>query len=259
MLRPRLTYYNIGGGVVAFSTTRHGGVSKDSYGEFNINPYCGDTPEAVSENREALANELGIQPDHIVLPHQTHGTGIYGIVPDFFLLSTEQRRASLDGVDGMLTDMRGVCIGVSTADCIPVLLYDEEHHAVGAVHSGWRGTVKGIVAKAVREMGRQFHTDVHKLRAVVGPGISLENFEVGDEVYDEFASTGFDMSHMARKYEKWHIDLPKCCRAQLIETGVSPRNIQMADVCTYSQVDDYFSARRLGIASGRIFTAIMIR
>ena len=159
----------------------------------------------------------------------------------------------------MLTDMRGVCIGGSTADCIPVLLYDEEHHAVGAVHSGWRGTVKGIVAKAVREMGRQFHTDVHKLRAVVGPGISLENFEVGDEVYDEFASTGFDMSHMARKYEKWHINLPECCRIQLIDTGVSPQNIQMANVCTYSQVDDYFSARRLGIASGRIFTAIMIR
>ncbi len=259
MLKPWLTYYDIGGGVAAFSTTRHGGVSKDSYGGFNINPYCGDALEAVSENREALANELGIQPDHIVLPHQTHGAVIHRIEPDFFLLNTEQRQALLDGVDGMLTDMRGVCIGVSTADCIPVLLYDGEHHAVGAVHSGWRGTVKGIVAKAVREMGRQFHADVHKLRAVVGPGISLANFEVGDEVYDEFASAGFNMSRMARKYEKWHINLPECCRIQLIDTGVSPQNIQMANVCTYSQVDDYFSARRLGIASGRIFTAIMIR
>lgn len=259
MISPRLTFYNIGNGVTAFSTTRHGGVSKDSYGEFNINPYCGDTLEAVSENREALAVELGIQSDRILLPHQTHGAEIRKIHTDFFSLPIEQRQEWLDGVDGILTDMQGVCIGVSTADCIPVLLYDEEHHAVGALHSGWRGTVRGIVAKAVREMGAQFHVDAHNLKAVIGPGISLENFEVGDEVYEEFAGAGFDMSRVARKYEKWHIDLPECCRIQLIDMGVSSQNIQMAGVCTYSHVDDYFSARRLGIASGRIFTAIMIR
>lgn len=73
MPSPRLAPYHIGEGVVAFSTTRHGGVSKGCYGEFNINAYCGDAPEAVHENREALACELGIQSDHIVLPHQNHG------------------------------------------------------------------------------------------------------------------------------------------------------------------------------------------
>lgn len=258
MPSPRLAPYHIGEGVVAFSTTRHGGVSKGCYGEFNINAYCGDAPEAVHENREALACELGIRSDRIVLPHQNHGTGILGIAPDFFSMSTEQRQASLEGIDGLMTNMRGVCIGVSTADCIPVLFYDEEHHAMGAVHSGWRGTVKGIVAKGVREMGRLFHTDVRHLKVVIGPGISLANFEVGDEVYDEFSRAGFDMTRLACRQGKWHIDLPGCCRVQLIQEGVRAQHIQMVDICTYAHTDDYFSARRLGIASGRIFTAIMI-
>jgi YfiH family protein len=148
---------------------------------------------------------------------------------------------------------------VSTADCIPVLLYDEDHHAACAVHSGWRGTVQYIVLKAVAEMREAYSSDPQKLKAIIGPGISLENFEVGPEVYEQFASNGFDMSLVARKYEKWHIDLPECCRIQLIGAGVSPQNIQKADVCTYSHADDYFSARRLGIQSGRIFTAIMLQ
>ena len=129
---------------------------------------------------------------------------------------------------------------------------------MGAVHSGWRGTVKGIVAKGVREMGRLLHTDVRHLKVVIGPGISLANFEVGDEVYDEFSRAGFDMTRLACRQGKWHIDLPGCCRVQLIQEGVRAQHIQMVDICTYAHTDDYFSARRLGIASGRIFTAIMI-
>jgi len=259
MIEPVLTYYELGDAVKAFSSSRHGGVSEGNYGRFNINEYCGDAPEAISENRNALSVSLKIDVDHIIMPHQTHGISLREIGPEFFSLPEKVKQMLLEGVDGLLTSMSGVCIGVSTADCIPVLLYDEEHHAVCAVHSGWRGTVQYIVLKAVAEMRQAYCSNPQKLKAVIGPGISLENFEVGTEVYEQFASNGYDMSRVARKYEKWHIDLPECCRIQLIGAGVSPHNIQMADICTYSHADDYFSARRLGTLSGRIFTAIMLK
>jgi hypothetical protein len=97
----------------------------------------------------------------------------------------------LEGMDALITDVTGVCIGVSTADCIPVLLYDEVHHAAAAIHAGWRGTVKRIAAKAVESMRDSFGTHPEELKAVIGPGISLDAFEVGDEVYDQFQEEGF--------------------------------------------------------------------
>ena len=91
----------------------------------------------------------------------------------------------------------------------------------------------------------------------IGPGISLDSFEVGDEVYEAFVSAGFEMDSISRHYEKWHIDLPECNRQQLIAAGVPAGNISVLDVCTVKQSDTFFSARRLGIQSGRIFTGII--
>ena len=149
-------------------------------------------------------------------------------------------------------------MGVSTADCIPVLLYDAAHHACCAVHAGWRGTVKRIVQKAVEAMFQVYGSQPSEIQAVIGPGISLRNFEVGDEVYQQFEEAGFDMQLIARRYGKWHIDLWEANRLTLLATGVKADRIQLSGICTYDRVDDFFSARRLGIHSGRIFTAIMM-
>lgn len=158
----------------------------------------------------------------------------------------------------MMTAERGVCIGVSTADCIPVLLYDKVNNAAAAVHAGWRGTVQRIVEKVFHHMECAFGTRSADVIAVIGPGISLKNFEVGDEVYEAFKAQDFNMRLIARRYAKWHIDLPLCNRLQLECVGVPQQAIQMTGICTYDHVDDYFSARRLGTASGRIFTGIML-
>ena len=256
--KPQLLSYDMPSGVMAFSTTRHGGVGQGPYSSFNINRYCGDEPAAVSANTEALADILGISPDHILMPHQIHEAAFRIVGPDFFSLQPSTRDMVLEGVDGIMTSVPGVCVGVSTADCIPVLLYDAVHHAVCAVHAGWRGTVQHITMKAVSEMRVAFGSDASMLRAVIGPGISLESFEVGQEVYEEFAQAGFDMDKVARFYDKWHIDLPECNRQQLIASGVMAENIQMAGIDTFTATDDFFSARKLGKDSGRIYTAIMI-
>lgn len=255
---PVLTYYNMGDGVVAFSTTRHGGCGNGYYAAFNINEYCGDAPGAVRINRETLATVLGIGEERIVVPRQTHGIEVRNVDSLLVGKPEAERKTCLDGVDAVMTVERGLCVGVSTADCIPVLLYDMERHAVCAVHAGWRGTVARIVQKAVAEMSKVFMTEPSMLRAVIGPGISLDCFEVGDEVYDRFVCEGFDMGQMSVRKDKWHIDLPKCNLMQLEEMGVDVANVLMSGICTYKSVKDYFSARRLGVRSGRIYSGIMM-
>ena len=259
MIQPQLDYYDMGMGVTAFSSTRHGGFSKGSYASFNINRYCGDQEEDICNNRTALCQLLGVSDDCLIMPHQVHLTKTIQIDKRFLALETFERQEVLEGVDALMTDLRGVCIGVSTADCIPVLLYDREHHAVCAIHAGWRGTVKRIVINAVEAMENTYHTRPQQLKAQIGPGISLDSFEVGDEVYEAFQQEGFDMSAISERKGKWHINLPACNGQQLISAGVLPENIARSPICTMKQSADYFSARSLGINSGRIFTGILLK
>lgn len=249
MSNPVLTYYDLGLHAVAFSTTRHGGVSEGNYAAFNINRYCGDEAGHIAQNLHALATLLDIPDNHIVMPHQVHGVEVRRI--------DCPQQEIIEGVDAVMTDVPQLCIGVSTADCIPIIIYDEAHHAACAVHAGWRGTVQRIVRVAVEAMCKAYGSVPSQMKAVVGPGISLESFEVGNEVYQQFADAGFDMSAISRHYAKWHIDLPMCNRLQLEDAGIT--DIYMSNICTYQQASDYFSARRLGINSGRIFTAVMMR
>ena len=165
-MEPELEQYNFGDDIVAFSTTRHGGVSKGNYAELNINPYCGDDPKDVSANLKTLCDALEITTDHLILPHQTHQTVCRAITPEYFDLSNEKRKEYLEGVDAVMTDMPKVCVGVSTADCIPLLYYDTEHKAIAAVHAGWRGTLAGIATKALEAMAKQYGTQPGKVRTV---------------------------------------------------------------------------------------------
>lgn len=267
MTAPKLSFYDLAAGVTAFSTTRHGGYSSGNYGEFNINEYCGDNANDIAMNRKALAQELSVAEENIIMPHQTHGVEVRQIAKDFLALPYNIRKMILEGVDAVMTNVGGVCIGVSTADCIPILLFDSEHKAACAVHAGWRGTVARIVMKAVNDMRLAYKTNPANMKAVIGPGISLDAFEVGNEVYEEFANANFQMENISKQMKvngsdfeyKWHIDLKECNRQQLLQCGIKEENIQVSDICTYNNADDYFSARRLGTDSGRIYTGIMIK
>ncbi|MDD5862093.1 MAG: peptidoglycan editing factor PgeF [Prevotella sp.] len=258
-MAPELLYYSLGASVTAFSTTRQGGVSEGNYGSFNINAYCGDTVFAIQRNRKLLAETLHISDDHIIMPHQVHHAVNHIIDPTFLALSADKQTAALEGIDSLTTDIPGICIGISTADCVPVLLYDPVHHASAAIHAGWRGTVQRIVEHTVQTMQTTYHTDPHDLHAVIGPCISLDAFEVGQEVYDAFAAEGFEMKKIARHYKKWHIDLPVCNWLQLEHTGVLAKNIILSGICTYNSSDRFFSARKLGQQSGRIYTGIILK
>lgn len=268
---PTLHTYQLADGVTAFSTTREGGVSEGNYGTFNINAYCGDAPEHIAQNRQLLCETLGIATHQLVMPHQVHGVEVRQIGAEFISLPENIRQMILEGVDAVITDQPNICIGVSTADCIPVLLYDPAHHAAAAIHAGWRGTLQRIVVKTIATMRMTFQTDPAQLHAVIAPGISLDSFEVGDEVYQQFEEAAFDMEAIAEQFPnpnrkeisdpplKWHINLPQCNAIQLQETGIPQEHIIQTGICTFKEYERFFSARRLGINSGRIFTGILLK
>lgn len=256
---PILDYYDLSPSVTAFNTTRCGGVSRGEYGGFNINRYCGDDEACIKSNLEMLGRELNVKAGNIIMPHQTHDCEVRQIGGEFLTLPDTVKAKMLEGVDALTTNVRDICIGVSTADCIPIIIYDPEHHAAATVHAGWRGTVKRIAQKAIASMRLSYQSQPQDIVAVIGPGISLEAFEVGDEVYNEFTSAGFDMSAISQHKDKWHIDLKECNLQQLVQSGISKENITVSDICTFNTSDRYFSARKLGTNSGRIFTGIVLK
>ena len=165
-----------------FVTTRLGGVSEGAYASFNPGEYSGDDPEAVRANRKILSDAIGIPAERIFAPFQVHGAEIRSIGPSFLSLPLEEQRLYMHGVDALATNVPGVCIAVSTADCVPVLLYAPDVKAVAAVHAGWRGTVQRIVAKTVRYLMDEYGADPRFMKAGIAPSIGPEAFEVGEEV-----------------------------------------------------------------------------
>lgn len=232
-----------------------------NYAAFNVTHYCGDAPERVKRNRAWLCNQLGIRDEHLILPHQTHTDNVLAITPSFLALASDEQQEQLENIDALITNVEGVCIGVSTADCIPVLVYDPIHHASAAIHSGWRGTVKRISQNALREMAHQYGTKAADCQVVIGPGIGTEAFEVGEEVAQQFQEAQFPSSvvQSANAHRpKPHIDLVAANVFLLEEIGVELEHIQVSGICTYTACNTFFSARRLGINSGRIFSAILL-
>lgn len=244
--------------IFCFSTKRHGGYSEGQYSSFNCNEYCGDLPVHVARNRDLLCRLMPEYPDKLIIPHQTHQTVVRKIDDSFLALADGMQRERLEGVDALVTDIPGYCLCISTADCVPVLCYDTRHKVVAAIHAGWRGTAARIVERTLALMKKEYGTEGQDVVACIGPSISLEAFEVGDEVYDFFEKAGFDMSRIARKFSKWHIDLWEANRLQLLSSGLSSRHIELAGICTWKNNEDFFSARRQGIASGRILSGIML-
>lgn len=257
----KLLEYNTNNNIRAFSTYR--GEGSGNYAEFNITHYCGDSPEHVAECRLELCKSLAIEDKSLILPRQTHGDKVFCIDKEFIDKPREEQKVLLHGIDAIITDLPRTCIGVSTADCIPVLLYDSTKNVVAAVHAGWRGTVARIAQKCIAVMNKEYGCDTEDIKAIIAPGISKEAFEIGEEVYEEFAKDGFPMERIASLYpaeqgEKWHIDLWEANRLQMIDAGIKAENITVAGICTYNNHNEFFSARRLGINSGRIFNGIML-
>jgi len=158
-------------------------------------------------------------------------------------VSADGRCGMLGQGDALLEDRAGAVIAIKTADCIPILLVDERHRAVAAVHAGWRGTVARIAVAAVEAMRRRFGADPRDLHAAIGPGIGQCCYQVGPEVAAQFGERG-----------RAHIDLAAANRARLLEAGVTPERIYASNLCTMCQAEAFHSFRRDGEAAGRLYS-----
>ena len=256
-----MIFHNLQTQVTAFSTTRNGGVSKGDYASMNCTPYTGDDLEAVQRNQQLLCTALHIEKEQLIIPYQTHSVNALVIDKEFLQQNAEKRNEQLQNIDALITQEKGVCLCVSTAYCTPILLYDRKQQVIAAIHAGWRGSVNYIVRKTLEQMNRLYNTQGEDIFAAIGPCIGFDAFEVGDEVYDAFKQNDFPMEYISGwkpETHKWHIDLQMANSVQLIDFGVPTEQIDICDICTFTHYEKFFSARRLGIKSGRILSGIFM-
>ncbi|HLY17984.1 MAG TPA: peptidoglycan editing factor PgeF [Bryobacteraceae bacterium] len=177
-------------------------------------------------------------PDRLATLHQIHSA---------ICVPARGRTGLLGDGDALLDNTPGNFLAVKTADCIPILLVDEEHRAVAAVHAGWRGTVSRIAAAAVRMMQEEFRARPGGLHAAIGPGIGKCCYQVGADVAAQFGESG-----------SCHLDLVEANRLQLLDAGVPVAHIYAARLCTRCGVHDFHSFRRDKEHSGRMFSFVGI-
>ncbi len=219
--------------------------------EFTLSLSSSPNREEIMANRQLLAEAMGINHSKLFFPSQVHLTNIVRVT-----LSTS--KSSLHDTDALISNERGVCIAVMSADCVPILLFDKKNHAVAAVHSGWKGTVARILEKTLHRMVDEFGTKGEDIVAGIGPSVSQQAYEVGEEVVEAVHSSFKNSSQLliAQPNNKAKLDLWKANQSQLIEFGVEASNIEISNLCTVLNNQHFFSARKGD--KGRFAAGIML-
>ncbi len=222
--------------------TRVGGVSDGAWASLNVGYGTGDDPSRVDENIRRIASQAGVETVH--LASQVHGNRVIVLGRGFDPNSVRAEMA-----DCLATNLRGVTLGVRTADCVPILLADPEVPAVAAVHAGWRGTVARVARVAVETLIDRFDAAPDRLLAAIGPAIGPCCYRVGDEVAEEIERTA-PGALSARLGSSW-VDLARANELALIDAGVLEVHVERVGGCTACDAENYFSHRRDGGMTGR--------
>ena len=229
--------------LIAAESTRHGGVSQAPYHSLNLGGATNDLPEHVAENNQRFFSEIGVKLADTAKSHQVHGAEILNV----------RQPGRYEGYDAMITDIPGIQLAVTIADCTPILIYDPVRKAAAAIHAGWRGTVQNIVSKTVLAMNEKFKTNPKDCFAYVGTCIDECSFEVGEEVASHFASSHKRLDETKGKY---FIDLKNANKEQLLLAGLKPEYIELSRFSTVLNNEDYFSYRFENGTTGRMLATI---
>ena len=226
-------------------TTRNSLFSSD----FNLSFHTGNEKQVI-ENRNSLRQFFKAKT--LTIPKQCHGSTIAQSTHD------NSEEIPID-TDALITNVPGLAIGVLSADCVPVLLYDPVRQALGAAHAGWKGTVAGIASATVKSMQDAYDSHPEDLIVCIGPSISHKHFEVGEEVADRFNELGLSACITKDEGRKPHIDLWLANNLLLQKAGVKAAHIHTAGLCTVDHTDQFYSARGEGFGTGRFGAFIMLR
>jgi YfiH family protein len=192
------------------------------------------TDRHIRTDIKSLSALTGIPEASIFLPEQRHTDRVV-------VIGDRLRTAEADAV---LSDRRGILIGVRTADCLPLILYDRKRQVVGAVHAGWRGTARGILKKTLMEMVNRFSSVPIDIFIASGPSIRWCCYEVGVEVAEAVMAVTGEGDYIETRDGKIYLDIPSANRYQALSFGVPQENIWLSEDCTCCLPDKYFSYRR---------------
>jgi polyphenol oxidase len=233
---------------------RAGGVSEGPYSSLNFSTSVGDTAQNVAENVRRSAAVLGVERERVFYLSQVHGRRVVR------LSGGEDRGATtLEEADALVSHAAGHACGVRSADCVPILMADRKSGAVAAAHAGWRGVVAGVVCESLEALRELAGPDANII-AAIGPHISVDAFEVSEEVALELAAASHSAHAVRRDFgPKPHVDLRSIVRAQLEERGVRAGSIDDVIGCTVREPERFFSFRRDGKVGGRHLSAIVAR
>ena len=223
----------------------------------NLALHTGENPTQVVANRQTLADALQVDADQFVFANQTHSKKAYHVKAGDRGRGSLSSEDAVDDVDALYTYESDVVVGVFTADCVPVIFYDEDIGLIGAIHSGWKGTVQDIVSATFAQIKNE-NPDIYmgNIKVILGPSIAQKSFEVDKDVADQFKALGYadDFIQWDDKGQKYLVDNQATVAEQLKRVGILADNIRLSDQDTLAMVDGF--SYRLDKTPGRHFNFI---
>jgi polyphenol oxidase len=219
-------------------STRLGGVSDFPANSLNLAGFDEDSSENIYENRRRFLAAFSGEYE-LATAWQVHGDGVKVV------RSGEEVKNSEERFDALVSAREHTLVGVKTADCVPVLIGDPVTHSFAAIHAGWKGTVAAIVIRTIEKMKAEYDADPSTFTAAIGPSVSCENYEVGEDVIERFQQRFPDHQKYFRETRLGHalVDLRLANSDILTAAGVAPENIFTAPFCTIARTDLFFSYR----------------
>ncbi len=227
-------------------STRVGGVSEGVCSTMNLSFSRGDDENAVRENFRRMANALDVEEDSFVFSQQTHTTNVRKVTLEDKGKGLT-RKLDYQDIDGLITNVPGLCLSTFYADCVPLYFVDPVKKAIGLSHSGWRGTVGKIGYVTVQKMQEEYGSNPKDIIAAIGPSICQDCYEVSEDVIVEFQNH-FDKKYWKELYYKkengrYQLNLWKANEIVLEEAGVLKEHIAVTNLCTCCNHETLFSHR----------------
>lgn len=227
-------------------STRVGGVSEGIYESMNLSFTRGDDPERVMENYRRIAKTIGVSVENIVCSDQTHTTNVRIVgIEDAGKGVTKKKDYS--DIDGLITNVPGICLATFYADCVPLLFVDPVKKVVASSHSGWRGTVSKIGKVTVETMAKEFGCNPADILVGIGPSICQSCYEVSEDVIQQFQAnfdeTLWEALFYRKENGKYQLNLWAANEQVLLESGIAPEHIAVTNLCTCCNPEQLFSHR----------------
>ena len=229
-------------------STRKGGVSKEHLASLNLSFSVEDAKENVLENFRRSGERFGKTPEDFVLSKQSHETKVLKVgTKDRGKGITKDR--DYEGIDALITDEKGIILSCFSADCVPILFYDPIHKAVGACHSGWRGTKGKILQNVVEEMRKHFSSNPAEILVAIGPSICKEQYVVSEDLalsfLEDYPDLGEDTASPIQRIskDKFQLDLWDLNRRIALDCGIKEEHISISGYCTMENPELFFSHR----------------